>query len=1624
MARQEATGEAPAAAGEDAFWSVPLEELLASLGTDGGGLGSAEAARRLSRQGPNSLAPPARGGALRLLVRQFTSPIILILSGAALLSFVLDSPTDGLIILVIVLISGLLGFWQENGAAGAVAELLRTVQTTARVRRDGSEQAIPVAEVVPGDVLVLSAGAGIPADCRVLEERDLSLNEAALTGESFPVSKHPVAVAADAPLARRTNVLYVGTHVVSGVGTAFVVRTGAATQFAAIAKRLRQRSPETDFERGVRRFGALLLEVTLVLVVAIFAVNVFLQRPVVDSFLFALALGVGLTPQLLPAIISVNLAQGARRMAAQRVIVKRLSSIENFGSMAMLCSDKTGTLTEGSARVQRSVGIDGTPHPRVLRLEAINAGFETGFGNPIDAAIREAGGVDLSTWTKLDEIPFDFSRKRLSVLARCDGAPLLITKGAFLKVLEVCDRAEAVDGSVGPLAAVEPQLRRLYADWSEEGYRVLAVALRRWPADGPVVPRSVSRQDESGMVFLGLLALSDPLRPGVRATVAELDRLGVRLKMITGDNALVAARVGREAGLRDPRVLTGSELEQLSDSALPVRAEQVDVFAEIEPNQKERLILRPAASAGHVVGYLGDGINDAPALHAADVGLSVQERGGRGPGGGRHRAARARSGGAAGGHPGGPPHLRQHAQVRVHGHQRQLRQHVQHGRRLPAAALPAAAAQADPAHQPAHRSAGDDHLHRPGRSRLDRSPPPLEHPLHPALHDRLRAGELHLRLPHLRGAAAGAPCRRRPVPQRLVRGVGDLRRLDRAGDPHPRAPVPQPALPLAGRGHHRRGGPHPAAALDAPGAPVRIRAPAADVPADAGIDPAGLRGQCRAGQGLVLPPTGARMRPRLPCRNGDLRGGPSGRGTARRHPGVGRRSKPGGAALWDRAAVPQTARSTSLGTPGAPPMSPAAIALPRDGRGPGRRNAPTLQTIGREFRSLAADMLLPPGRGRLPSAPALLRGALLLMATAALALGAAVVLTGASCQLLAQLLGPARLDLDFPYLGAALASYSARGQGAIALAGGGAALVVWLLLLSRLAADLRRRWLALTLLLALLVVATAVDVAFTEGNGAVMEALNQRSAPGFWGTAAGLSAIYLATLPLQFLNTYGQQRFALAWRDRTTTALSSAYLAGRAYYRIETAGVIDNPDQRIADDVERAVGSATGLFFGFCASLLSLAAYVLVLFGISGTLVLTLLISTLAGNLVILRLVRRLASLSFRQQGLEADFRYALMHLRSHAERVAFLRGEPRLRRLLGRRFGRVLVNLERVIRWRAFVGQGTGLYGFLMQFVPYLVLSGAYFGGRVSLGQLTVGSIAFGQVQAALSFLVDRADDFSGLFASLHRIGELRGVTDASPDGPPAPGAEVSKTPPAAAALLRLEGLSVGSPDDGRLLVRRLDLSLAPGERLLISGPSGCGKTTLLRVLCGLVPAVEGRLLLPPPSTTMVLPQKPFLALGSLRDQLLATWPEHSSGRPASPPPFPPDDDRLRRVLRAAQLNTLIDRYPDLDVEADWDQVLSGGEQQRLGFARLLLGVPPLVLLDEATSALDLASEDHLYRLLLEAGTTLISVGHRPSLVAFHSRVLRLDGRGGGRSTEAPYPPLSPSSSKPAERKRSCSRL
>ncbi len=595
---------------------IPHAEILQRLETATEGLSSDEARNRLVRYGFNLLKPKKRADALTLLLAQFKSPIILILIFAAGLSFFLEDPTDAVIILTIILVSGLLGFWQERGATDAVKKLLAIVQIKATVLRDRKLEEIPIEEVVPGDIVILKAGDSIPADCMILESKDLFVNEATLTGETYPVEKTVGILPSETPLAQRTNALFMGTHVVSGTGKAVVVQTGAKTEFGKVSERLKLTPPETEFERGVRRFGYLLLEVTLVLVIAIFGFNVYFARPVLDSFLFSLALAVGLTPQLLPAIITVNLSHGAKRMALDKVIVKRLASIENLGSMNVLCSDKTGTLTEGMVRLHSTLDVEGNESEKVLFYAYLNASYEMGFANPIDEAIRNYRLFDISAYQKLDEVPYDFIRKRLSILVGKSHTHLMVTKGAMQNVLSVCSSAETTGGIVD-LALVREQVEQRFRELSSKGFRTLGIAYRDM---GSV--SHISKEHEVGMTLLGFLILYDPPKLTCFDTISHLKQLGISLKIITGDNKLVAAYVAEEVGLRNPQIITGADLRNMSDEALLNRVNEVDVFAEVEPNQKERIIIT-LKKAGNVVGFMGDGINDAPALHAADVGISV-----------------------------------------------------------------------------------------------------------------------------------------------------------------------------------------------------------------------------------------------------------------------------------------------------------------------------------------------------------------------------------------------------------------------------------------------------------------------------------------------------------------------------------------------------------------------------------------------------------------------------------------------------------------------------------------------------------------------------------------------------------------------------------------------------------------------------------------------------------------------------------------------------------------------------------------------------------------------------------------------------------------------------------------
>lgn len=607
----------------DAWWSRGAVALAAELGSGPGGLSADEAARRLAENGPNAVEEAKRLGALRLFLRQFESPLVLILAFAAAVSLALRQWIDAAIILAIVLGSALLGFFQEYRASVAVERLKRRLALSCRVVRDGAGTEAPVATIVPGDIVLLSAGNLIPADGIVLEAEDFLVSEASMTGESFPVEKTPGTVAADTPLSARTNAVYLGSSVRSGTARMLVVRTGERTAFGAIAERLKARPAETDFVRGVRSFGYLLVRVMVVIVLFVLTANVALDRPAIESLLFAVALAVGLSPELLPAIISVTLSNGARIMSGRGVIVRRLDAIENLGSMDVLCTDKTGTLTTGEVVLDGAADPRGAISAEVRRLAFLNAAFESGIDNPLDAAIVSAGeGVGLTTagYGKVDEIPYDFLRRRLTIVVSPDDTPgrhLVVTKGAFENVLAICTSVAADDGEVALDEAQRAELAALCTARGQDGFRVLAVASRAVEARP-----HYGHDDEREMVLRGFLFFRDPPKTDAAQTLAGLAALGIRVKVISGDSRNVTAHVARAVGLDAEAMLTGAELGALRDEALWHLAPRTDLFVEIDPQQKERIV-RALQRTGHCVGYLGDGINDAPALHAADVGVSV-----------------------------------------------------------------------------------------------------------------------------------------------------------------------------------------------------------------------------------------------------------------------------------------------------------------------------------------------------------------------------------------------------------------------------------------------------------------------------------------------------------------------------------------------------------------------------------------------------------------------------------------------------------------------------------------------------------------------------------------------------------------------------------------------------------------------------------------------------------------------------------------------------------------------------------------------------------------------------------------------------------------------------------------
>ena len=602
----------------DGFWDRPLLELLQALRTTSNGLSSEEANRRLRLYGPNSLDQERRFAALFSFFGFFASPLVIILVIASVLSLVLGEHIGGLIIIAIVMLSVLLNFLMEFQARHAVEEIQKQIAITASTTRDGRLVELATTKLVPGDVIQLKAGDLVPGDARLIDVRDLHVRESMLTGESLPVEKTVADLSPEKhSIAEASNSVFLGTAVQTGIGTAIIVRTGTRTACGEIAHRLATRPPETEFAQGTRHFGMMLTWVTLLLVLFVLMVNIIFHRPVLESFLFAVALAVGMTPEMMPMIITVTLAQGAKRMTKKKVLVKQLAAIEDFGSIDIICTDKTGTLTEGEIVLDRHVDYQGQDNENVLQLIYLNSHFEAGIKSPLDDAILKHDAPSLTGFEKVDEIPFDFNRKRLSVVVRYGADYRLIIKGEAESVFAICETVVS-NGIPQPFddsrrAEAECTLKKLSAD----GYRVLGVA-----------ESSVKKQSsytvaaEHAMNLVGFAAFLDPPKDGVLSVLGALRQNGISVVVMTGDNQYVTHKVAREVGLNVDRILLGNQIDAMDDASIAHHAENGVIFARMSPEQKNRVILA-LKGRGHVVGYLGDGINDAPSLHTADVGISV-----------------------------------------------------------------------------------------------------------------------------------------------------------------------------------------------------------------------------------------------------------------------------------------------------------------------------------------------------------------------------------------------------------------------------------------------------------------------------------------------------------------------------------------------------------------------------------------------------------------------------------------------------------------------------------------------------------------------------------------------------------------------------------------------------------------------------------------------------------------------------------------------------------------------------------------------------------------------------------------------------------------------------------------
>lgn len=602
------------------FWAVPLKELYRTVESSESGLSSVEARDRFERVGPNTLSEAPHRPIVWRIARKSAEPLVAILLVAAAISaFTGDIPGFVIIVLVIAL-SIILDVVQEHRAELAADALKRSVAIRANIRRDGTFISLPADQVVPGDVIELKAGDLVPADGVVIKSRNVHVNEALMTGEPFPAEKRPEISDAKLP-ADAFNALFASTSVVSGEAIMLVLTTGSATRFGGIAAATNIGEAPSAFEHGIHRLGLLILRLTIFLVLFVLLVHLAFGRPVLESFLFAVALAVGLTPELLPMITTVTLSRGALRMAAKSVIVKRLAAIHDFGAMDVLCTDKTGTLTEARISLVDYPGPDGGSDERTLTFAFINSRFSSGIRSPLDQAIIDrCADRRIDEWSKIDEIPFDFDRRCVTVLADGNDGRQLIIKGAPERILALATAVESPDGRSEPLDAERrAALERIEHEQSARGNRVLAVAWRPMPRDR----HELRVEDERELVFAGYCVFLDPPKADASAALARLAAAGVRVKVLSGDHEAVVRHLADALSMPAHGVLTGEEISELTDSALAARVEDVDLFARVLPDQKTRII-RALQARGHTVGFIGDGVNDAPAIRAAEVGISVE----------------------------------------------------------------------------------------------------------------------------------------------------------------------------------------------------------------------------------------------------------------------------------------------------------------------------------------------------------------------------------------------------------------------------------------------------------------------------------------------------------------------------------------------------------------------------------------------------------------------------------------------------------------------------------------------------------------------------------------------------------------------------------------------------------------------------------------------------------------------------------------------------------------------------------------------------------------------------------------------------------------------------------------